>query len=212
MTPMFVVRAGRTALSGEGRLQGRTDGPLTPEGVDDARRAAQRLAREDVAAIYTSPLRRARETAEAIGRPAGKVPQAVQDLADVDTGAWVAHTADEIRELDPRAFDSYFRFPVAASFPSGETMADAEGRAFAALGSIAERHPGRTVVIVTHELLIRLVLVRLKRLEGTALWDPEVAPGSVTELRTTDEGLQVPTVLEDLFRAAARGREDPTCG
>lgn len=212
MTSLFVVRAGRTALSSEGRLQGHTDRPLIADGVEDARRAARRLAQEDIVATYTSPLRRAREAAEVIGRSVGLFPDTLQDLADADVGTWVARTATEIRESEPRAFDFYLRFPVAASFPSGERMADVERRAFGALGSIAERHPGRKVVVVTHELLIRLVLVRLKGLEGTALWDPHVSPGSVTELRATDEGLQVPTILEDLFRAAARGRKDPTRG
>ena len=208
MTSMFLVRAGRTALSSEGRLQGQTDGSLTAQGVDDARRAAERLALEDVSAIYTSPRRRARETADVIGRSVGVLPRRSKDLADVDVGSWVARTPLEIRESEPRAFDFYFRFPAAATFPSGESMAAAERRVFAALESMVDRHPEPGVVVVMHELLIRLVLVRLKGLEGTAFWDPDVSPGSVTELRAADEGLQVPTVLEDLFRQAGRARKD----
>ena len=119
---------------------------------------------------------------------------------------WLARRS-RIRESEPRAFDFYFRFPAAATFPSGESMAAAERRAFRALESIGGRHPERAVAVVTHELLIRLVLVRLKGLEGTAFWDPDVSPGSVIELRATDEGLQVPTVLEDLFRQAGRAQD-----
>jgi hypothetical protein len=54
------------------------------------------------------------------------------------------------------------------------------------------------------KLLKALDHVRLRRLEGTAFWDPNVEPGSVTELRVTDHGFEFPTVLEDLFRAAER--------
>ncbi len=87
----------------------------------------------------------------------------MQDLADVDVGSWVARTPLEIRESEPRAFDFYFRFPAAATFPSGESMAAAERTC------VRERWsrwwidtPNEAVVVVTHELLIRLVLVRLR--------------------------------------------------
>jgi broad specificity phosphatase PhoE len=212
MTPIFLVRAGRTAQSDEGRLQGRADNPLTAEGLADAHRAARRLAGAKVAAVYTSPLRRARQTAGVIARLVSVRPLSLQDLVDIDVGSWGGRTNEEVAELEPKAFNWYFRFPTAAEFPLGERLSDAERRVFGALEWVADRHRGRTVVAVTHELLIRLVLVRLKELEGTAIWDPDVPPGSVIELRATDEGLELPTVLEDLFRAAARKRSDRAGG
>lgn len=205
MTTIFLVRAGRTSLCAEGRLQGDSDEPLSPDGVRDARNVRLRLAGR-VATVISSPVRRARETAEIVASPLGLRPVILADLTDVDTGRWTGRTMAEIAASEPRAFDTYFRFPTAATLPDGESMADATRRVFVVLGSIAGDRPSRPVAVVTHELLIRLVMVRLRGLEGTATWDPHVAPGSVTELRATDAGLEIPTVLEGLFRAAAQKR------
>lgn len=206
MAPIYLVRTGRTAWSREGRLQGRADHELTPAGRADAESAAGRLGEANVAVVYTSPLVRARETAAFIARSVRTRAVPLQGLTDVDVGRWGGRTAAEIAASEPGLFDAYFRYPIAAAFPAGERMAEAERRVFEALETIADLHRGQSVVAVTHELLIRLVLVRLRRLEGTAIWDPSVPPGSVTELRASAEGLELPTVLEDLFRAAARKR------
>ena len=206
MAPIYLVRTGRTVLSREGRLQGRADQELIPEGRADAESAAIRFGEANVAAVYTSPLLRARETAALIARSVGTRAVPLRGLRDVDVGRWEGRTAAEIAASEPMVFDAYFRFPIAAAFPAGERMVDAERRVFEALETIADLHRGQSVVAVTHELLIRLVLVRLRRLEGTAIWDPNVLPGSITELRATDEGLELPTILEDLLRAAERRR------
>jgi broad specificity phosphatase PhoE len=212
MAPIYLVRPGRTALSREGRLQGREDHGLSPEGRADAENAAGRLGGRDIAIVYTSPLLRARETAAVIASTLGTHAVPLLGLTDVDVGRWAGRTVTEIAASEPEVFDAYFRFPIAATFPDGERMVEAERRVFDALGTIADLHRGRSVVGVTHELLIRLVLVRLRCLDGTAIWDPNVLPGSVTELRATDGGLELPTVLEDLFRAAARKRSGDVTG
>lgn len=84
MAILYLVRVGRTDLSHEGRLQGRTDHPLSPAGVADASRAASLLAEAGAAAIYTSPLARARRTAEVIGHLIGRRPVVRDDLVDVE--------------------------------------------------------------------------------------------------------------------------------
>jgi len=199
------VRAGRTSLSAEARLQGITDEPLSPDGFRDAVDARSRLINR-VVAVASSPLRRARETAQILAEPLGSSPAVLVDLRDVDTGRWTGRTVAEIAASEPKAFDAYLRFPTAATFPTGERMADAERRVFRVLESFAGDHPAGSVAMVTHELVIRLVLLRLRRLEGTAMWDPHIPPGSVTEVRATDEGFELPTILEGLFRASARER------
>ena len=99
-------------------------------------------------------------------------------LIEVDLGSWTDPSPDELRRANPVAFGAYLRYPTAASFPDGERMSGAERRAFDALARIADPVDGRAVVAVTHELVIRLVLLRLRRLEATAMWDPHVGPGT----------------------------------
>ena len=95
---LYLVRHGATEWSRNGRHTGVTDLPLLPEGEDDARRMAPRLAGHDFAAVLTSPRQRARRTAELAGFPDAVVDE---DLVEWDYGAYEGVTTLEIRETDP---------------------------------------------------------------------------------------------------------------
>lgn len=203
---IYLVRAARTGLSAQRRFSGRLDPPLDEVGVVEAREAASRLAFAGVTAVYSSPLARARMTADAITSEAGIPVEVVPVLTDVDAGAWAGLTPAEARASSPQEFDWFFRLPRAGHFPEGERMSAVQGRIFGALDAVRRRMGERSAAVVTHEIPIRIVLVRLRGLEGTAMWDPDVLTGSITRLRAGESGLEIPTVLEDLFRAAGRGR------
>jgi broad specificity phosphatase PhoE len=199
---ILLVRSSETALSARSRFAGRSDAPLDQRGIDLASRVAARLAPNAPTAVWTSPLLRARQTSETIAAHLGLSAIAHDGLTDVDLGAWTGLSLDEMRARDPAVFDWFFRLPRAATPPGGELLMGAERRVLRALNDIGRGDPAGTAIAVTHELPIRLVLVRLRGLEGTALWDPIVAPGSVTELVWTRDGLELPTPLERLFRIA----------
>jgi broad specificity phosphatase PhoE len=203
VTAIFLVRAGRTSLGERGAFEGRLDHDLTEAGRVDAMSAAARLEATGVDRVYTSPLLRARRTAHTIARRLGVPTSVVDHLVDVDVGSWGGLTPEEIARVDPEAYRSFFRFPIATTFAGGEAMVEVDRRMLAALGAIG-RASRRQVAVVTHELPIRRVLVRVKRAEGTAMWDPTVPPGCVVELRWDGDRLELPTVLEDLFRSASR--------
>jgi broad specificity phosphatase PhoE len=198
---LLLLRAGQTTLSAEGRFTGRLDPPLDAQGIEQARRAASALAAQGIVAVGTSPLRRARQTAEIVAEACAVPCDVLHDLIDVDVGSWAGFTTEDAARASPETFDVFFRFPASFPFPDGERMWGALERISDALASL-HRSDGRSVVAVSHELPIRLVLMRLRRLEGTALWDPLVRPGSITSLRATSSGLAIASVLEDLFRAA----------
>lgn len=200
---LFLVRTGSTTIGTERRFVGRLDPPLDERGIAQAEAAASILAGENVVAVFTSPLRRARETAGIIAKACATRVDTRDGLIDVDAGAWTGMTPEEAAAAAPGEFDLFFRFPASATMPEGERMWAVLERLTAVLRAIDRPRVG-SVVAVTHELPIRLVLERLRALEGTALWDPAVAPGSITRLRATRNGLEIPTVLEDLFRAARR--------
>ncbi len=201
---IHLARAGRTALSSEGRRAGRLDPPLDREGLAQAAALADAMAEAGAARVFTSPLLRARQTAEAVARRIGASPVIVDDLTDLDLGAWSGLTQEEAAAVTPDDFDWFFRMPQAAEIPGGERSGDAQARVLRALERIAMDVAAGSVVAVTHELPIRFVLLTLRKLEGTAMWDPAVPPGSATRLRISAEGLEIPTVLEDLLRAARR--------
>jgi probable phosphoglycerate mutase len=207
---IHLVRSARTAFSAEDRLTGRLDPPLDDEGLVQAEAVAHATADAGVTHVFTSPLLRARQTADVIALRIGVAPRIVDDLADLDVGVWAGLTMREASAASPDEFAWFFRMPQVAEIPGGERTWDAQARVIGALEEIARGAGSGSVVAVTHELPIRFVLMRLRELEGTAIWDPTIPPGWTTRLRASEEGLQIPTVLEDMFRAARRRHESPS--
>ena len=134
VTDLLLVRHGETDWNAEGRLQGHTDRPLSDYGRGQARRLAGELEGEELEAIYSSDLARARETAEIVGERLGLPVVLDPDLREKDWGNWEGLTAVERDRVE---------------FVGESTEAHAE-RMLRALRRIAERHPVGRVLVVTH--------------------------------------------------------------
>jgi broad specificity phosphatase PhoE len=143
MTTLLLVRHGETDWNAEGRLQGQTDRPLSDYGRRQARQLAEELAGEELDAIYSSDLARARETAEIVGETLGLPIELDRDLREKDWGTWEGLTPVE-------------RDRVEFVGESTETHRD---RMLRALRQISERHPGAHVLVVTHGGSMRRVQV-----------------------------------------------------
>jgi broad specificity phosphatase PhoE len=135
VTTLLLVRHGETDWNAEGRLQGHTDRPLSDYGRGQARRLAEELEGEELEAIYSSDLARARETAEIVGERLG-LPIALEpDLREKDWGTWEGLSAVERDRVE---------------FVGESTEAHQE-RMLRALRRISERHPGNArILVVTH--------------------------------------------------------------
>jgi probable phosphoglycerate mutase len=138
------VRHAVTAVTGR-RLPGRAPGlHLSDEGRRQAEQVARRLARlPRVAAVYTSPLERARETAAPIARARGLAVQVERGLLELDVGAWTGITLARARRK--REWATVQRHPSGFCFPGGESFAEMQARVTAALSALVARHPGATI-------------------------------------------------------------------
>ena len=143
MTELLLVRHGETDWNAEGRLQGHTDRPLNEYGRRQARRLADELAGEELAAIYSSDLLRARETAEILGERLGLPVVLEPELREKNWGNWEGLTP---AERDGVAF-------------AGESTEEHAARTLRALRRIAARHPDGRVLVVTHGGSLRRVQV-----------------------------------------------------
>ncbi len=157
-TRLLIVRHGSTAHSAERRLSGRNDLPLNDVGLGQAAALAGRDFGA-VDAIVSSPLRRARETAEAIAGPRGLDVQFVDDLAEVDFGAFEGLTMTEAKAAHPDAAAAWLA-SVDVAPPGGESFAALARRVRRARDAIVAEHAGRTIVLVSHVTPIK-TLVRL---------------------------------------------------
>jgi probable phosphoglycerate mutase len=148
-TLLLLVRHGQTPTTGK-VLPGRAAGlHLADAGLEQARRVAERI-RElpKVDAVYASPLERTRQTAEPIARAVGKRITAHKGLLECDFGDWTgAKLADLMKKPE---WATVQRSPSTFRFPNGESFTEMQTRMVSALDDIRSRHPGGTVVCVSH--------------------------------------------------------------
>ncbi|GLW96537.1 bifunctional RNase H/acid phosphatase [Microtetraspora sp. NBRC 16547] len=158
-TSFLLLRHGETPLSVEKRFSGTGDPSLTPRGLAQAEAAALRLSREPYAidVIVTSPLARARQTAEAVASRTGVPVRIEQDLREADFGAWEGHTFAEIQRSWAAELAAWLSDPSAAP-PGGESFAAAGRRVELARDRIIAEHEGKTVLVVSHVTPIKLLL------------------------------------------------------
>lgn len=192
-TTILLVRHGHTAGNAAGShviMSGWTDLALSPEGIRQARRLAAYLAAGPaLTVVYTSPLQRARETADEIAR-ACAVPYILDGgLREINCGAADGMTIAAVQQHYPNEWarnlaqeDPDFRWP------GGESYRELRARCWTALETIALRHPGARVAAVTHAGVISQVLGHISG-ENPARWEvmrPHNA--SLTELAWQDDG------------------------
>jgi probable phosphoglycerate mutase len=157
-TKLVLVRHGSTAHTAEHRLSGRNDLPLVAAGEQQASDLAARIGGfGDVAAVLSSPLRRAQQTARPIAAAAAVEVRTLDELTEMDYGAWEGLTAAEAQERNPEKFAAWLGSPDVAP-PGGESFADVARRVQRARDSIITAHPGQVVVAVTHVTPIKTLL------------------------------------------------------
>ncbi|MFF3753398.1 histidine phosphatase family protein [Streptomyces sp. NPDC002018] len=186
-TTLFLARHGETVWHDENRYTGISDIALTPRGAEQADGLGRWAARAGLDAIVTSPLSRARRTAEPAVRATGLEPVVEPDLRELDFGVAEGRTIAELEASYPREVADFRRDPAAHPLPGGEDPKAAAARGAAALLRLAESHQGRRVLAVAHNTLFRLVLCRLLGIPGSEY--RRVLPGmrncAVTELRVS---------------------------
>lgn len=163
-TTLLLLRHGETPLSAERRFSGLGDPELTPRGLDQAARAAERLAAvERPEAIVSSPLKRARQTAETVARACGGLDVIIDtDLRETDFGDWEGYTYTEIQRRWPDELAAWLTDPDLAP-PGGESFTAVAQRVQRGRDRLIERYEGRRVAVVSHvtpiKSLLRLALL-----------------------------------------------------
>jgi broad specificity phosphatase PhoE len=156
---LILVRHGETASNRQRLGLGRQDVPLTELGRRQAEALAGCLERMPVAAVYSSPLCRALDTARAIADRFGLAVEVEEGLSEMDVGEMDGLTFEEMRQRHAEFLRRWQGSELATlRMPGGESLQDVQERATAALRRIAERHPNDTVVAVSHNFTIRVLL------------------------------------------------------
>jgi broad specificity phosphatase PhoE len=166
-TLILLARHGETDWNRDRRWQGHADRPLSPLGKEQARALAARLRPFPLDAVYSSDLRRARATAEAVAGAQSLRVTELRELREIDTGSWTGLTRPEAQVRDPQAYARWLELGQ-PDWEGGETYDDLSARVVPAVLGIGEAHPGGRVLVVGHAGVIRAVHAHVLGLEPTA--------------------------------------------
>lgn len=192
-TLVLLVRHAVTPTTGK-VLPGRARGlHLSDEGRRQAEAAARRLAAlPRIAAVYSSPLERARETATPIARGRHLAVRVERGLLECDFGAW---TGASLRRLARRReWAVVQRHPSGFRFPGGESFVEMQSRVADTVRKLVERHPGRAIVAVSHADPIKAVLAHVLGTPLDLFQRFVIAPASISAVVYRREGASVLTV------------------
>jgi alpha-ribazole phosphatase len=160
ITRAWLIRHGEPESKIHGRCYGALDVALSEQGRLQMMQVARRLTTEPIASIYSSPQRRALESANLIAQPHARSCEIVADLREINFGDLEGLTYDEIATRYPDLYRQWMEAPTEVQFPNGESFTEMRIRVCSAFADIRQRNDGRTFAIVTHGGVIRILIAQ----------------------------------------------------
>jgi alpha-ribazole phosphatase len=186
MLKLYLVRHGESAWNVKQLYTGQTDVPLSELGEMQAERAAGRLRGVEFQAVYASPLKRAQDTAKPIAA-AHKLPLVLDErLAEIHHGAWEGNPAAVIREQYADEYHAWRTQPHRAQMPDGESLQDVSRRVQSFLQDLLAAHAEGNVLIVSHDAVLRLIVLRTLAMGPEYFWRWRFDNASVSILEQSD--------------------------
>lgn len=198
VTRILLVRHGETVWHHENRYAGATsDIDLTVRGVEQARTLAAWSGRRRPAAVFTSPVRRAVQTARPSADELGLDLHHVDDLREVSFGIAEGRTIQELTVTDPAAVQGFRADPVAHPFPGSEPPEDAAHRASTAIRDIARTTTHGSALVVGHNTVFRMALCALMGVPVSRYrtFLPRLDNGAVTEIDVPEDPRRLASLI-----------------
>lgn len=170
MTKIMLTRHGKTAWNEIKKVQGHSDIELTPEGIAQAELLAKNCPLENVSAIYSSDLIRAKTTAEILAQKFNLQVQLEKNLREVNFGDLEGKTLAEFEKFDPQNFYNFFNKPDELKINNAETFQQLQARAFSAIKKIIAAHQNENVIIVAHGAINRAILCAILEIPIRKMW------------------------------------------
>jgi len=211
MTELLLIRHAINDWVNTGRLAGWTPGVhLNSDGLAQARALVERLANVPLAAIYSSPLERTIETAQAIAahHPALSV-EPLEQVGEVRYGQWQGAKLSALRRQ--KLWQTVQMYPSRAHFPSGEAIRQAQARAVDALETLVARHPGQRVAVVSHSDVIKLIVAHYLGAHIDLFQRIEISPASISIIRLGSDRPYIMCLNDTSFLPVHRP-EPPSAG
>lgn len=191
MLRLLIVRHAETEWSRERRFTGWRDVPLTARGWRQSEAVARAVAGLPVRAVYASPLERARASAAPVARAHGLEVRLAPEFREMGFGEWEGLTREAAAARDPEAFHAWRTAPHLARVPGGEALSDVAARVERGLRALRAAHADQTLVLVTHAIVARLLVIDALGLAPGRLWSVDASPAGITEVEYRDDWVTV---------------------
>ena len=188
LTRIIAIRHGETAWNVDTRIQGQLDVPLNDTGRWQARRLGRAVADEPIAAIYSSDLKRAFETAQAVAAASGRPVTTDTGLRERHFGAFEGHTWKEIEQRWPEESERWRKRDLDFAPAGGETLRRFYARSVDTATRLAAAHPGQTIAFVAHGGVMDCLYRAASRIDLQAPRSWQLGNASINRLLYTPEG------------------------
>ena len=179
---IILARHGETAWNVGEVFRGRADIELDENGRQQAGLLGNYLSETEIEAVYSSPLKRALDTAKAIAGHHGLEVKLEDRLNDLDFGEWEGLTVPEVKDRYGDLFAMWDSRPELVKLPGGETLDDVRRRALSVVDEVVARHSGKAV-LVTHRVVIKVLVCALLGLDNSHFWNIMVDTCGLTTFR-----------------------------
>ena len=194
VTTVLLVRHGQTESNVNGFFMGWSNEDLNKIGYTQARRLSSRLACLPITSFYTSPLKRAYNTATIIAAPHKLELKVLDDLIEIQQGDWQGLHIDEIRQRWPELWQQSRIDPSEVTLPNGESFQQVTERAARAFDMIVADNQDKHVVIATHDVVIRVIVAHALGTSNSIYRRLEINNASLSIIRVTDSKTRLITL------------------
>jgi len=205
---IILVRHGETEWNASQVFRGRADVPLNTNGLRQAERLGEYLGSTKLDIVYSSPLRRAVATAQAIAGPQGLEVNVVDNLTDFDYGEWQGLSLGEVRERYPELYRDWQDTPEQVRMPGGETLAEVRARAMPFVEDAVMRCGEGRICFVSHRVVAKVLICALLGLNDSHFWNIRLDTAGITRFSCGD-GRVVVTAHNDTSHLRPLAAEPP---
>jgi len=188
---LYLIRHGETDFNVEGRYQGQIDSTLSQRGRAQTECLAEALARVPFRAIYSSPLSRSLETAQAIAARHALAVVPLDGLREVGMGEWEGLTEDEITARFGPVLTARRKDPEYVTPGGGESLGALQARGLATIRGLVARHPCEAIAVVAHGGLNKAILLGILGAPFSRYWAIRQDNGAINVLEFDDRGARV---------------------
>ena len=188
---VHLVRHGQTVWNRELVFRGRADVPLDQRGMEQAACAGEALSKVKLAAIHSSPLSRARQTAEVIARHHRLAVRIDDAFVDFDCGAFQGKTVAEAKQAYPEVFEMWEKRPHLTRFPDGGSLDDVAAAVMPRLRELSGQYASEDIAIVTHRVALKVILCQVRWGSHERFWDVTLDTASISVIEGDADGFCV---------------------